>query len=83
MDLGQLAQQLVEAHAKKTQHLQPMIRGISHPAYKQGVTDCLRAMQEAALADEPEQAARTPAISGPLGVQPNHAAQEGTDAVSE
>ncbi len=86
MDIAALAKALIDKHGRKTERLANVLRGTARTHYADGVSDCLRTMQEAALAEEAAakgEAAPTrilPVISGPLGVQPAHMAQEGEAA---
>ena len=66
MNLQELAQQLVERHAKRTEHMQPILRGLSRTHYLAGLRDCLEMVQQSALDDEIKQklGAGTPALVG-------------------
>ncbi len=76
MDIGQLAQDLIDSHARRTSHVKGLSGQIALANYRAGVQDCLRLMQEAALSDSVRNSLEpaAPAITGPLGVQPNHVA---------
>jgi hypothetical protein len=74
-DIGQLAQALIDKHARKTERLAGVLRGTARTHYVAGISDCLRMMQEASVAASATEGlqAQQPAISGPLGVQASHA----------
>ncbi len=89
MDLASLAQSLIDKNTRQTEHLSHVLRGTARTNYVKGVNDCLRLMQQAALAEE--QAVEgvrpnsLPPITGPLGVQAAHSATdtEGTNEISD
>ncbi len=65
MEINKSAQDLLDAHGKKTERLGALIRATARTHYAAGVSDCLRLMQDLAVKD---------AITAPLAVQPSHSA---------
>lgn len=73
-DLQSRAQALIERYNARTKHIKGTLKSLSQRAYFEGMNDCLRMVQEAALEETQEQQIRE--ISAPLGVQPSHSATE-------
>ncbi len=71
LDLSKLTQDLIDKHARKTERLSAVLRGTSRTAYRTGVEDTLRLLQESALDESVKEQ-----LSAPLAVQPNHIAGE-------
>ncbi len=88
MELDKLAQSLIDKHSRRTEHLSNVLRGTARAHYQAGVSETLRLLQEAAIQDYQRaelgdgagaaiMAQQAPQLSGPLAVQPTHAAVSG------
>ena len=71
MDISQLAAELVAKHDRQTQALSLMIRSAARSHYNQGVGDCIRLLQHAAIQDDLIHK------TAPSAVQSGHAAVTG------
>ncbi len=79
MDIWKLASDLISGHVRRTEHMAAVLRGTARTHYKCGIEDAIRSLQDASINDSmiaglefPPQAT----ITGPLAVQPSHAAED-------
>ncbi len=73
MNLTAIAQALIDKHAARNSQLKGLIGATARDHYRRGVSDVLRALQEAAVAVELGQP------SAPFAAQPSHSAVGGTE----